>query len=91
MAAHAPGRTDRHDHHGGSGLSLAAWRTTSNGSWREQPTRFGKWQTAYGRHRRWSADGTCMSPGKRTARPGTARVSSGVIPRRPDGGAPSDR
>ncbi|MBT2385011.1 IS5 family transposase [Streptomyces sp. ISL-11] len=26
--------------------------------WRDLPTRFGKWQTAYGRHRRWSADGT---------------------------------
>ncbi|KUL36104.1 transposase [Streptomyces regalis] len=26
--------------------------------WRDLPTRFGKWQTCYDRHRRWSADGT---------------------------------
>ncbi|MCZ0992209.1 IS5 family transposase [Streptomyces noursei] len=26
--------------------------------WRDLPARFGKWQTAYDRHRRWSADGT---------------------------------
>ncbi|GAA2726721.1 IS5 family transposase [Streptomyces luteosporeus] len=26
--------------------------------WRDLPTRFGKWQTIYDRHRRWSADGT---------------------------------
>lgn len=26
--------------------------------WRDLPTRFGKWQTVYDRHRRWSADGT---------------------------------
>lgn len=26
--------------------------------WRDLPSRFGKWQTAYDRHRRWSADGT---------------------------------
>ncbi|MER6324777.1 IS5 family transposase [Streptomyces coelicoflavus] len=26
--------------------------------WRDLPARFGKWKTAYERHRRWSADGT---------------------------------
>lgn len=26
--------------------------------WRDLPPRFGKWQTLYDRHRRWSADGT---------------------------------
>ncbi|MET7847135.1 IS5 family transposase [Streptomyces avermitilis] len=26
--------------------------------WRDLPSRFGKWQTIYDRHRRWSADGT---------------------------------
>jgi transposase len=26
--------------------------------WRGLPARFGKWQTVYERHRRWSADGT---------------------------------
>ncbi|KUM67405.1 IS5 family transposase [Streptomyces curacoi] len=26
--------------------------------WRDLPTRFGRWQTVYDRHRRWSADGT---------------------------------
>jgi transposase len=26
--------------------------------WRDLPERFGNWKTVYGRHRRWSADGT---------------------------------
>ncbi|GHA84693.1 hypothetical protein GCM10010305_30550 [Streptomyces termitum] len=26
--------------------------------WRDLPTRFGKWEMVYDRHRRWSADGT---------------------------------
>lgn len=30
--------------------------------WRDLPTRFGKWQTVYDRHRRWSADAPGRGP-----------------------------
>jgi len=34
------------------------WRTRTGAPWRDLPTVYGKWQTVYYRHRRWSADGT---------------------------------
>jgi transposase len=33
-------------------------RVRTGTPWRDLPERFGPWQTVYGRHRRWSADGT---------------------------------
>ncbi|GAA3507733.1 hypothetical protein GCM10023075_64780 [Streptosporangium album] len=34
-------------------------RQTRTGSpWRDLPERYGRWETVYGRHRRWSIDGT---------------------------------
>jgi transposase len=33
-------------------------RTRAGCPWRDLPERFGNWKTVYGRHRRWSADGT---------------------------------
>jgi transposase len=33
-------------------------RTRAGGPWRDLPERFGPWQTACNRHRRWSGDGT---------------------------------
>lgn len=34
------------------------WRTRTGAPWRDMPAAYGKWQTVYYRHRRWSADGT---------------------------------
>ena len=34
------------------------WRTRTGTPWRDLPQRYGNWKTVYGRHRRWSADGT---------------------------------
>lgn len=34
------------------------WRTRTGTPWRDLPERYGNWKTVYGRHRRWSADGT---------------------------------
>ncbi|KOV58731.1 IS5 family transposase [Streptomyces sp. MMG1121] len=34
------------------------FRTRTGIPWRDLPSRFGKWQTVYSRHRMWSADGT---------------------------------
>jgi len=34
------------------------YRNRAGVPWRDLPARFGKWKTAYERHRRWSADGT---------------------------------
>jgi len=34
------------------------WRTRAGAPWRDLPSQYGKWQTTYNRHRRWSADGT---------------------------------
>jgi transposase len=34
------------------------WRTRTGAPWRDLPPQYGRWQTAYNRHRRWSADGT---------------------------------
>ena len=33
-------------------------RVRTGTPWRDLPERFGPWQTVYGRHRRWSGDGT---------------------------------
>lgn len=34
------------------------WRTRTGAPWRDLPPCYGNWKTVYGRHRRWSADGT---------------------------------
>ena len=34
------------------------WRTRTGARWRDLPSWYGVWQTVYGRHRTWSADGT---------------------------------
>ena len=34
------------------------WRTRTGSPWRDLPAEYGAWQTVYGRHRTWSADGT---------------------------------
>jgi transposase len=34
------------------------WRTRTGAPWRDLPSGYGVWQTVYGRHRTWSADGT---------------------------------
>lgn len=34
------------------------WRTRTGAPWRDLPAAYGCWQTVYGRHRTWSADGT---------------------------------
>jgi transposase len=34
------------------------WRIRTGTPWRDLPQRYGNWKTVYGRHRRWSADGT---------------------------------
>jgi transposase len=34
------------------------FRTRAGCPWRDLPERYGNWKTVYGRHRRWSADGT---------------------------------
>ena len=34
------------------------WRTRTGSPWRDLPAVYGRWQTVYGRHRRWCADGT---------------------------------
>lgn len=34
------------------------WRLRTGVPWRDLPERYGNWKTLYGRHRRWSADGT---------------------------------
>ena len=37
------------------------WRTRTGAPWRDVPADYGCWQTIYGRHRRWCADGTWTS------------------------------
>ncbi len=34
------------------------WRARTGSPWRDIPATYGSWQTVYGRHRSWSADGT---------------------------------
>jgi len=34
------------------------WRTRTGAPWRDLPPCYGNWKTVYGRHRRWSGDGT---------------------------------
>lgn len=34
------------------------WRVRTGTPWRDLPERYGNWKTVYGRHRRWSAEGT---------------------------------
>jgi len=37
------------------------WRTRAGSPWRDLPECYGCWETVYGRHRRWSMDGTWES------------------------------
>jgi transposase len=39
-------------------LNAVFWRTRTGAPWRDLPQQYGNWKTVYGRHRRWSADGT---------------------------------
>jgi transposase len=39
-------------------LNGVLWRTRTGAPWRDLPSAYGSWQTVYGRHRTWSADGT---------------------------------
>ena len=39
-------------------LNGILWRTRTGSPWRDLPGEYGNWKTVYGRHRRWSADGT---------------------------------
>ncbi len=34
------------------------WRARTGAPWRDLPPCYGHWKTVYGRHRRWSGDGT---------------------------------
>lgn len=34
------------------------FRTRTGSPWRDLPAEYGNWKTVYGRHRRWSSDGT---------------------------------
>lgn len=38
------------------------WRTRTGTPWRDLPQLYGNWKSVYGRHRRWSADGTWARP-----------------------------
>jgi transposase len=39
-------------------LEGIAWRFRTGSPWRDLPEYFGPWQSIWGRHRRWSDDGT---------------------------------
>jgi transposase len=39
-------------------LNGILWRLRTGAPWRDLPERYGNWKSVYGRHRRWSADGT---------------------------------
>ena len=39
-------------------ISGILFRTRAGCPWRDLPERYGNWKTVYGRHRRWSLDGT---------------------------------
>jgi transposase len=39
-------------------VNAILFRTRSGCPWRDLPKSYGRWKTAYNRHRRWSADGT---------------------------------
>ena len=45
----------RHDHR--AILSGILWVLRTRSSWRDMPLEFGKWETAYKRHRLWQATG----------------------------------
>jgi transposase len=55
---------DRTPQRGGQGgdhrpvVNGVLWRTRTGAPWRDMPAAYGKWETVYYRHRRWSADGT---------------------------------
>ena len=40
------------------------FRTRAGCPWRDLPAEFGNWSTVYGRHRRWSLDGTWAKIGE---------------------------
>ena len=39
-------------------VNAVLWRTRAGAAWRDLPSGYGPWKTAYNRHRRWSGDGT---------------------------------
>jgi transposase len=39
-------------------VNAILWRARTGAPWRDLPAAYGSWQTVYGRHRTWSADGT---------------------------------
>ena len=82
------------------------WRTRTGAPWRDLPACYGKWQTVYYRHRRWSADGTwerilnALRAGCDAAEEWTVGVDSTVVRahqhaagarRRPPADVPADR
>ena len=52
-----PGRGGRWADHRRT-INGVFWRTRTGCPWRDLPEQYGKWQTVYKRHRRWSMDGT---------------------------------
>jgi transposase len=60
-------------------LGGIVWKLHTGRPWRDVPTRFGPWQTCYGRLRRWQRDGTwrriwaVLADGEHTSRCGQAR------------------
>jgi transposase len=51
----SPTGRPRHDHR--TILSGILWVVRTRSSWRDLPLEFGKWETAYKRHRLWQATG----------------------------------
>ena len=39
-------------------VNAVLWRTRTGACWRDLPSGYGPWKTAYNRHRRWCGDGT---------------------------------
>lgn len=56
MPAHPPRGHRWGDHR--SVINGILWRTRTGSPWRDLPECYGRWETVYGRHRRWSIDGT---------------------------------
>ena len=76
-----PGKAGRpwSDHR--SVVNAVLWRTRAGAAWRDVPTGYGPWKTAYNRHRRWSGDGTwerLLSELQRGSDTGTASWDVGI-------------
>lgn len=56
MPAHPPRGHRWADHR--TVINGILWRTRTGSPWRDLPECYGRWETVYGRHRRWSIDGT---------------------------------